>query len=124
MYVLIACYSEYQLSILAKRKKSTAATSKAATPATAGTVTAGRSAGTSGAVQQLSGARILKPGLGKHGKLPPAPPDAYKSLWNEMAVRMGFEDLWELTVMQGYLVLNGQFSFCEVGVHQCIDCYV
>ncbi len=76
------------MTFSAKRKKgAAAAAAKAGTSATPGA-----SAGTSAAVQP-SGSRILKPGQGKHGKLPPAPPDAYKGLWNEMAIRMGFEDL-------------------------------
>ena len=96
------------MTFSAKRKKgAAAAAAKAGTSAAPGTP-----------VQPL-GSCILKPGQGKHGQLPPAPPDAYKGLWNETAIRMGFEDLWELTTVQGYLALNGEFSLCEVGL--CTD---
>ena len=61
-----------------------------------------------------SASRTLRPGMGKHGHLPPAPPDQFKGLWNQMAIKCGFEDLWELNTVQGYLALNGKFSIVEV----------
>ena len=58
---------------------------------------------------------IFAKGNGEHGKLPKAPPKAYKERVTGFSVQCGFRDKAMLHAIEEYLFLNGDYTIIPVG---------